>query len=102
MGETSAPYNEHCLASSDKHNIAICTLLRAEISPPDRLTLFEGDGSVIGFFRALRAALDAAEYDIIHAHSPHVGFLFLVARMFWPGKSMPATVFTVHSSYPNY
>jgi hypothetical protein len=54
MGETSAPYNEHCLASSGKHNIAICTLLRSEISPPKELTLFEGDATVLGFLRALK------------------------------------------------
>jgi glycosyltransferase involved in cell wall biosynthesis len=102
MGETSAPYNEHCLALSDKRNITICTLFKPELSPPKEITLFEGDRSVKGFLRVLKAALDEKEYEIIHAHSCHVGFLSLVDRVFRPGKSTPATVFTVHSSYPRF
>ncbi len=102
MGETSAPYNQFSLAWFDKHDITICTLFKSDISPPKEITLFEGDGSVPGFFRVLKAALDAKKYDIIHAHSPHLGLFFLVATLFSYRQFAPATVITVHDSYPNY
>jgi glycosyltransferase involved in cell wall biosynthesis len=100
--ETSAPYNEHCLPWADKRDITICAYFGSDITPPKTITLFEGNGSLKGFFRALKAALDAKEYDIIHAHSPHVGLLFLAGTPFGRRKSATATVATVHDSYPNF
>jgi hypothetical protein len=61
IGETSAPYNEHCLTQFDKHNTTICTYFKPNISPPGGITLFEGDGSLEGFFRVLKAALEKKE-----------------------------------------
>lgn len=100
--ETSAPYNGHCLPLADRHDITICTYFRSDITPPKEIKFFEGDNSLIGFSRVLKAALDEKEYDIIHAHSPHVGVLFLVSTMFRRGQLMPPTVYTVRSSYSNY
>jgi len=64
--------------------------------------VFEGDGSLTGFFRTLKAALEAKDYDVIHAHSPHVGLLFLAATLFGSRKFASSAVITVHDSYPNY
>src|SRR3989304_9166084 len=100
--ETSAPYNEHCLPWADKRDITICAYFGSDIPLPRTITLFEGDGSLSGFFRVLKAALDAKEYDIIHAHSPHVGLLFLVGTLFAHRKFASSTVATVHDSYPNF
>lgn len=100
--ETSAPYNEHCLPWAGERDISICTYFRSDIIPPGTITLFEGDGSLTGFFRVLSAALQAKEYDIIHAHSPHVGFLFLVRTLGSRRKFTFPTVATVHDSYPNF
>jgi glycosyltransferase involved in cell wall biosynthesis len=100
--ETSAPYNQFSLPWADEHDITLCTYFGSDITPPRTITLFEGDGSVTGFFRALKAALAAKEYDIIHAHSPHVGFLFVVATLFSYRKFAPSTVMTVHDSYPDF
>jgi glycosyltransferase involved in cell wall biosynthesis len=102
IGETSAPYNEHCLAMANERKIAICTYFKSNIVPPAEITLFDGDNSLIGFFRALKAALAQQHYDLIHAHSPHVGLFFLMGTIFKPRNSIPATVFTVHSSYRTY
>lgn len=96
--ETSAPYNEHCLSLAGKRDITICTYFRSDIAPPREIGLFEGDNSLAGFFRALRGALGAKEYDIVHAHTPHVGFLFLIANAI-DREYVRSTVFTVHSSY---
>jgi len=100
--ETSAPYNQFSLPWADQHDITICTYFGSDITPPRTITLFEGDGSLTGFFRVLKAALAAKEYDIIHVHSPHLGLLFLVATLFSYRKFAPSTVITVHDSYPNY
>jgi len=101
IGETNATYNEHCLPLADKHDIAICTYFRPDITPPKEIKLFGGDGSLTGFFRVLKTALAEGEYDIIHAHTPHVGFLFLVANIMC-GKLIPFTVVTVHNSYRSF
>jgi glycosyltransferase involved in cell wall biosynthesis len=100
--ETSAPYNEHCLPWADKRDITICTYFGSDITPPQTITLFEGNGSLTGFFQVLNAALDAKEYDVIHAHSPHVGLLFFLGTLFTRRKFASSTVITVHDSYPNY
>jgi glycosyltransferase involved in cell wall biosynthesis len=101
-GETSAPYNEHCLAAPADRDVSVCSYFEPTVAPTRRVRLFAGDGSLPGFFRALKRAIDAREYDVVHAHSPHVGFLYLAARTVLRPRSNPLTVYTVHSSYPNF
>jgi glycosyltransferase involved in cell wall biosynthesis len=57
---------------------------------------------LLGFIRALRSALAAQEYDVIHAHTQHVAFLFILLNIFRAQKFMSRTVFTMHSSHPIY
>lgn len=102
IGETSCPYNEFSLALRNEQDITICTYFRSGISPPKEIIYFEGNNTLMGFLRALKAALNETEYDIVHAHTPHVGFLFLVASILSPKTVMRATVYTVHSSFRNY
>ena len=102
IGETSGPYNEHCLALADRRDITLCSLFKSSFTPPPTITYFEGNSTVLGFFPALKAALAAKEYDIIHLHSPHVGFLFLISSVFTRGRYMHSAVFTVQNSYQNY
>ena len=102
IGETSAPYNQFSLALSRQQNITLCTYFKSRIAVAEEFALFEGNNSLRGFFRALKAAFDEQQYDIVHAHSPHVGLLFLVAGVFMSRKLLPHTVYTVHNSYPNY
>lgn len=100
--ETSAPYNQFSLAWADKHDITICTYFASDIVPSKTVDVFEGDGSIRGFFRALKAALQGKKYDVIHVHSPHLGSLFLLAALFFYRKFLNSTVMTVHDSYQNY
>lgn len=99
--ETSAPYNQFSLPLAGEQDITLCTFFAADVTPPPTITLFEGDGTIRGFFRALKAALSAGEYDLVHAHSPHVGLFFLLGTMFNRWATPPAVV-TVHDSYQNY
>ncbi len=101
IGETNAAYNQFSLPWLDKHNITLCTYFKSSISPPKEITLFEGDGSLMGFFRVLKAALAEKGDDIVHAHTVHVGFLYLVANIMH-GRFTTPTVYTMHDSYQNY
>ncbi len=102
IGETNAAYNEHCLPLAEERDITICTYFRSDLIPPDNIKMFQGDGSIKGFFRGVRAALHAKKYDIVHVHSPHLGILFLAATRFGYRKFAASDVVTVHDSYPNY
>lgn len=101
VGETSCAYNEFSRPLSRQHNITLCSYFKATVAPEPGIGLFEGDGSVGGFFRALKAALDDKEYDIIHGHMAGNGVLFLLANVLHR-KSRRSTVFTVHNCYQNY
>lgn len=97
-------YNEHCLPMLDKRDITICTYFRSEVTPPAELTVFEGDNSLSGFFRALGAALKGREYDVIHVHTPHAGVLLLMGLVIFRlyRKLIPFTVHTVQNSFQNF
>lgn len=101
---TNCQYNEHCLPMLSRRDITICTYFRSKITPPAGITLFDGNSTVTGFFRAARAALRAGEYDVIHVHTPHAGILMLIALLMTGlfRKCMPITVHTVHNSFQNY
>jgi len=101
-GETSAPYNQFSLALSSRQNITMCTYFKPSVPVPKEIALFEGNGSPKGFIRALRVALHAKRYDLIHAHSPHVGLLFLLVKLSMRTWLLPPTIYTVHNSYQNY
>lgn len=95
------PYNEFTLPMSQVHRVSVCTLLSPNVSVPPHIKLYDGDNSVTGFLRAIRQATREQVYDIIHAHSPHVGVLLLVAKLIF-GHISGATVYTIHNSYQNF
>lgn len=104
LGETNSQYNEHCLPMVGERDLSICTYFAPQLTPPPEIALFAGDGSLPGFFRALRAALDAGPYDVIHAHSPHTGFLVPAALVAWRRfrRLRPSLLYTVHDSFYDY
>jgi glycosyltransferase involved in cell wall biosynthesis len=102
IGETSAPYNEHCLATADRRDIAICTYFRPPVTPPPGVALFPGDGSPLGFMRALTTALTATRHDIIHVHAPQVSLFLLLVSAWIRRGAASSTVYTVHNSFGNY
>jgi len=101
---TNGQYNEHCLPLMDERDITICTFFKSDITPPRAITLFDGDNSVIGFFRTLRTALLKKEYDVIHVHTPHAGVLLLVTLLVSGlyRKLISSSVHTVQNSYQNF
>jgi glycosyltransferase involved in cell wall biosynthesis len=102
IGETSAPYNEHCLAAVHERDIGICTYFSSRVILPHAITLFEGDGSRTGFVRALSAALASRAWDIIHVHAPQAALVLLAARLWERRARWASSVYTVHNSFHNY
>ncbi len=99
--QTSAPYNEHCLAAAAKRDITVCSLFKSAVETPSAISFYEGDNTLRGFIRIVREALAQHEFDVVHAHSPHVAALYLWATLFRTKKRIPPAVFTVHTSWPN-
>ena len=101
---TNGQYNEHCLPLVDKRDITICTFFKSDIKTPKAIMLFDGDNSIPGFFRTLRAALKKKEYDVIHVHTPHAGVLLPLALLLSGlyRKIKPSTVHTIQNSFQNF
>ena len=104
LGETNSQYNEHCLPLVGSRDLTIVTYFPPRLTPPPEIAVFAGNGSVRGFFRALRAALDAKRYDVVHTHAPESAAMLVVAlvlrRRF---RSLrPTLVYTVHDSFYDY
>lgn len=104
LGETNGQYNEHCLPLMHERDISIVTYFVPQLIPPPEITLFAGDGTLRGFFRALRAALDGPRYDVVHAHAPQTGALLVPATLRWrrSPRLRRSFVYTVQDSFHDY
>jgi len=104
LGETNGQYNEHCLPLMREREISIVTYFVPQLTPPPEITLFAGDGTLRGFFRALKNALGAQRYDVVHAHAPQTGTLLVLAVLAWRrfSKLRPSLVYTAQDSFHNY
>ncbi len=83
-----------------RHQVDVATFFPCRIGFPDRIRLFDGDGTFGGFKRALRAAEEAGPYDVIHAHGPIDGMLY-----WWfchiRGRRLGRTLYSAHHSFTN-
>jgi glycosyltransferase involved in cell wall biosynthesis len=104
LGETNGQYNEHCLPLMHERDISIVTYFTPKLTPPPEITLFAGDGTLRGFFRALKKALAGEDYDVVHAHAPQTGTLLVLAALAWRrfSRLRPSLVYTVQDSYHDY
>jgi glycosyltransferase involved in cell wall biosynthesis len=104
LGETNGQYNEHCLPLMRERDISIVTYFIPKLTPPPEITLFAGDGTFRGFFRALKNALNAERYDVVHAHAPQTGTLLVLAALAWRrfSRLRPSLVYTVQDSFHDY
>ena len=101
IAETSAVYNQFAVAAQSWQEVTLCSYFLSGLEPPGEVKVFEGDGTVHGFLRALRAALADRPYNIIHCHSAHVACLFLWATLFdATARRIPRT-FSAHCSFSN-
>jgi len=101
IAESSGPYNLLSLPSCKKQDITICTYFHTNLRVPKEIKLFNGNNSLYGFLRNLQLALSQENYDIIHAHTPHVAFLFFIAKLIMGKRHKFNTVITLHCTYDN-
>ena len=83
-----------------RHEVSVVTFLPCRIQFPDHIRLYDGDGTFRGFWKALRAAEAGAPYDVVHAHGPIDGMLYLLFSH-WLGHRLGRTVYTAHHSFTN-
>jgi glycosyltransferase involved in cell wall biosynthesis len=104
VGPTNGQYNEHCLPLARERDISIVSFFPPKLTPVPEITLFAGDGTVRGFYRALRRALDAGDYDIVHAHAPHTAMMLVLGlvRLGRYRRLRPSLVYTVQDSFYDY
>jgi glycosyltransferase involved in cell wall biosynthesis len=101
VAPTSEQFNEHCLPFVGERDLAICSFFPAAIAPPPAIAMFEGDGTLKGFWKALIKALDASSYDVVHVHAPQTAAVLLVASLS-RRRSLDDVVVTIHNSYRNF
>lgn len=97
---TNAPFQALSVPLARQQRITLCTYFRAASPVPPEIRLFEGDGTLWGFVRVLRQALQSDRYDVIHAHTPHVAVVILALTLF-QFRLWKTTVFSVHNCYQN-
>jgi len=104
LGETNGQYNEHCLPLMHVRDLSICTYFRPKLDHPPEIEVFPGDDTLRGFFRALDAALEAKELDVVHAHAPQTGALLTFALAVRPRRwrLRRKLVYTVQDSFYDY
>lgn len=100
IGATSGQYNEHCLPMAGERRIGICTIFPPDVTPPDEIEVFAGDGTARGFWRVLDRALDG-DWDVIHVHAAAAAAI-VVPKMLRRRQSFRNTVYTIQNSYRNY
>lgn len=100
VSATNSQFNEHCLPVRHSRRVTVCSLLPARVAVPPEIVLVEGDGTRRGCYRALRRALQQAEYDVVHVHAAASGALALLVYLVL-GRPRTDLVFTVHTSWPN-
>lgn len=103
VGETNSQYNQLCLPMADVQDISICSYFPTEVHPPPSIDLRSGEGSLVGFFRALRQALDN-DPDVISVHAPQTGalvVLFVLMSLRWR-RTRPKMVYTVRDAFYDY
>jgi glycosyltransferase involved in cell wall biosynthesis len=103
-GETNSQYNQHCLPLRHVQDVSVCTYFKPRVQAPPEISVFAGDDTIRGFFRAFNRALDTKGYDAIHAHAPHTATLVTLALALRPRRWRLRTklVYTVRDSYEDY
>lgn len=101
IGETSGPYNLLSLPLVDRQEITILTYFKSLITVPREIRLIDGNNTLPGFLRGLKLAL-RKKYDVIHAHTPHVGLLYILYSILKGRYFFVPKIFTVHTAYENF
>lgn len=98
---TNGQFNEHCLPLIARRDVSVVSFLEPTLPSPPSIRMFAGTGGFASGWRALRAGLRAATYDVVHVHAPQTGVVLLGAVAMRPSR-LRNCVYTVQNSYANY
>jgi glycosyltransferase involved in cell wall biosynthesis len=96
-----APYNQFSVAAPPSLEITLLPFFPPEGQVHSRLELVRSDGSLLGYMKAVVATLRRSQFDILHAHTVHVAAMYVLAATLFRVPKV-ASVFTIHTSFPNY
>lgn len=99
---SSAPHNNFTLNTKHKYNITVCSLYEPKVLLPSNVKFFNGNGKICDFITLIKRLISNSSYDLVHAHTVHVGVLFIIVSFIANRKLLKKSVFTVHNSYENY
>lgn len=97
LTHTSGVYHQTILPQKKISNQTILSIFEPEIKTKDA-EFYNSDNSIIRYLYLLKKILSEKDIDVIHAHTPHVGFLFIVFSIIFRKKS-PKKLFSIHYSY---
>ena len=99
ISETSGAYYLFTIPFSKICNQTILSLFTPELKPIDNLKIIHTNESILNYLICLYKEIKYQKYDVIHAHTPHVGLLAIIASSFISKTNKSPKLFSVHYSF---
>ena len=99
LGPTSVACRQFTLPGPSRHAVTLCAYSPGEPPGDRRLDYREGPGTARGLLAMLWPLLRQRSFDVVHIHSPQLGFLFLLTALLARPQLLSRTVMHVHGSY---
>jgi glycosyltransferase involved in cell wall biosynthesis len=99
LTDTSGAYHLFSIPMSRMCKQKVISLFKPLIKIHNDVDVSDADGSIWKYYDLLREMLKNNQYNVIHAHSPHVGLLLLIALGLSSKKWRIGRIFSVHYSY---
>lgn len=100
---TNAPFRYLVGKLGSRHRASLCTFFPVgeEERAQSGAAVFEGDGTIRGFYAAARRALRDKALDVVSIHVPHLAVLSIPLLMVFLGRRWRRmSVYVVHNSFP--
>jgi len=94
---TSGVYHQTILPFKRLSNQTVLSIFKPEIINKE-VDFYNSNNSIIKYIFLLRKIFTTKNFDIIHAHTPHVGFLFIIYSMIFGFRSTKK-FFSIHYSF---
>jgi len=99
VSETSGAYYLFSVPFSKICDQTILSLFEPELIPLDSLNIINTKKSIIDYIKKLYKEIKYNRYDVVHAHTPHVGILAYFVCLFILNKRKTPKLFSIHYSF---
>jgi glycosyltransferase involved in cell wall biosynthesis len=99
LTETSGAYHLFSIPMSRLCKQKVISFFKPDIEIHNNVDVTDADGLIWKYYKRLHDLLASNQYNVIHAHSPHVGLLLLIALGISVKKWRIGRIFSVHYSY---